>query len=175
MTGAAAYVHPKAHVDGATLGAGTRVWQFASVIRGARLGADCTVAAAATLDGCSLGDRVIVCPGVFCVPGVLVGDDVFIGPNVTFCNDAWPAVGKDGFDLKRLQQGEWTIILKDGAAIGANAVVLPGVVIGEGAMVAAGAVVRADVPANQLLKRDGSLSEITAAMRANRMRPCFTS
>lgn len=150
-----AYVHPKAHVDGATIGPRTRVWQFASVIRGARLGEDCNVASAATLDGCHFGDRVIVCQGVAAGPGFLIGNDVFIGPNVTLCNDAWPRVDKAGFDAQRLRAGAWTIVVGDGASIGANAVILPGVTIGAGAMVAAGAVVDRPVPDRHLWRRDG--------------------
>lgn len=170
-----AFVHPKAHVEGAHLGARTKVWQFASVIRGARLGADCTVASAATLDGCRFGDRVIVCQGVAAGPGFLVGDDVFVGPNVTLCNDAWPQVGKDGFDMDRLRGGEWAIVIGDRASIGANAVILPGVVIGDDAMIAAGAVVAHDVPAGNLFRRDGSLRSIRAEDRWRRMRTCCTS
>ena len=40
--------------------------------------------------------------------------------------------------------------IPDGAAIGANATLLPGVCIGEGALVAAGAIVTRDVPAYML-------------------------
>lgn len=168
-----AFIHPMAHVEGVTIGPRTKVWQFASVIRGARLGADCTVACGATLDGCAFGDRVIVSHNVAAGPGFLIGDDVFIGPNVTICNDAWPRVEKDGFDASALRAGLVVIRIGDGASIGANAVILPGVKIGAGAVVAAGAVVNKDVPPNYLFGRElGWLVEITPDMRARRMRPC---
>ena len=152
-----AFVHPKAHVDGATVGARTKIWQFASVIRGTVLGDDCNVASSATLDGPKFGDRCIICQGVAMGPGFLIGDDVFIGPNVTICNDRWPRASKDGFSIASFDEGMFTVIVGSGASIGANAVVLPGVIIGDSAMIAAGAVVERDVPEATLLRRDGSM------------------
>lgn len=170
MIDPSAFIHPLAHVDGVTIGARTRVWQFASVIRGTVLGADCNVASCATLDGPVFGDRCIICQGVAMGPGFLFGSDVFVGPNVTICNDRWPIPDKAGFDLTALQRGQWAVIVRDGASIGANAVVLPGVTIGERAMVAAGAVASRDVPADHLLGRDGRLVAIVPEWRRRRMR-----
>jgi acetyltransferase-like isoleucine patch superfamily enzyme len=73
--------------------------------------------------------------------GLRIADDVFIGPNVTFCNDKYPQSGNRDF----LLQG---ITIEAGASIGANATILPGVTIGQHAMVGAGAVVTKDVPAH---------------------------
>ena len=170
-----AFVHPLAYVDEAQVGARTRIWQFASVIRGTVLGEDCNVASCATLDGPVFGDRCIICQGVAMGPGFLFGSDVFVGPNVTICNDRWPVYDKDGFDGNALRNGRWAVIVENGASIGANAVVLPGVVIGARAMVAAGAVATKNVPPDHLLKRDGSLVEIAPEWRQRRMRfikPC---
>lgn len=151
-------VHPFAHVDDTVkIGAGTRVWQFASVIRGTVLGQDCNVASGALLDGPRFGDRCIICQNVAMGPGFLFGNDCFIGPNVTICNDAFPVTSKEGFDIERFRAGFWTVVVKDGASIGANAVVLPGVTIGAGAMIAAGAVVDRSVPDRMLFTRDGKL------------------
>src|ERR1044072_273206 len=135
-----AFIHPKAHVDSATIGPRTKVWQFASVIRGAVLGADCNVASCATLDGPRFGDRCIVSQGVAMGPGFWFGNNIFVGPDVTICNDRGRRFDKKGFDVSRFDGRHWAVVVKDGAAIGANAVVLPGVVIGRNAVVAAGAV-----------------------------------
>jgi acetyltransferase-like isoleucine patch superfamily enzyme len=161
MIDPSATIHRLALVEGATIGPRTRVWQFASVIRGARLGADCNVASGATLDGPVFGDRCIISQGVAMGPGFKIGDDVFIGPNVTVCNDRWPRTYKSGFDLAKLQSGFVTVRICNWASIGANAVILPGVVIGKRAMVAAGAVVDRDVPGDHLFKRDGSVQPIS--------------
>lgn len=165
-----AFIHPKAHVEGATIGARSKVWQFASVIRGTVLGEDCQVAACANLDGPVFGDRCIISPGVMMGPGFVVGNDVFIGPNVTVCNDVWPAVHKQRFDLSAFRNGFVTVIIEDGAAIGANAVILPGVIVGRGATVAAGAVVSANVPAGRLWTRKGLALPVSGALKAERMR-----
>lgn len=165
-----AMIHPLALVEGATVGARTKVWQFASVIRGTRLGEDCNVASCATLDGPWFGDRCIISQGVAMGPGFLVGDDVFIGPNVTICNDRWPATSKDDFFPELLRGDFVTVHIKDNACIGANAVVLPGVTIGKSAVVAAGAVASVNVPDNHLLQRNGDLVKIKPEWRAKRMR-----
>lgn len=158
-------IHPLAFVDGTvTIGALTKVWQFASVIRGAVLGRECTVASNVTLDGPRFGDHCIICPGVDMGPGFLVGNDVFVGPNVVMCNDAWPRTHKTGWDRDEIEQavanGRFCVVVEDGASIGANAVIMPGVRIGNGAMIAAGAIVCRDVPAWALLTREGGLAMI---------------
>lgn len=166
-----AFVHRLALVDDTVdLGPGTKVWQFASVIRGARLGRDCTVASGALLDGPVFGDRCIISQNVAMGPGFKVGHDVFIGPNVTVCNDAWPVTSKLGFDGQRLRDGFVTVLIEDGVGIGANAVILPGVVLGAGAMIAAGAVVDRNVPPYCLWSRDGAIRPVIAAGRIKRMR-----
>jgi acetyltransferase-like isoleucine patch superfamily enzyme len=166
-----ARIHEKAEVsDDVKIGAHTRVWQFASVIRGTVLGEDCNVASGALLDGPRFGDRCIICQNVAMGPGFLFGDDCFVGPNVTICNDAWPVTSKEGFDIERFRNGFWTVIVKDGASIGANAVVLPGVTIGAGSMVAAGAVVDRNVPDHSVFTRDGQIRALPGRM-PTRMRP----
>lgn len=155
-----AEIHPKAHVENSLIGARTKVWQFASVIRRARLGEDCVVASGATLDGCRFGDRVIICQNVAAGPGFLIGDDVFIGPNSTLCNDLWPRAKKDFFDIKELRNGGAAIIIESGVSIGANSVILPGVIIGAGSMISAGSVVSRTVPDNSVYTRDGRILPI---------------
>ena len=154
-----AFIHPLAHVDGATIGARTKVWQFASITRGTVLGEDCSVSPFAMLDGSVYGDRVIISGGVMAGAGFKVGNDVFLGPNVVLCNDCWPFATKEGYRDDLLRDGEhWAVIVEDGAAIGAGAVILPGVTIGRGAVVAAGAVVERDVPAGTVCRRNGYTS-----------------
>lgn len=166
-----AFIHPKAHVEGATVGAGCKVWQFASVIRGAVLGEGCNVASCATLDGPRLGARCIVSPGVDIGPGFWIGDDVFLGPNVVLCNDAWPRVAKDGFDVSRFGFDTYSVIVGSGASIGANVVILPGVVIGARAMIAAGSRVTRNVAPGHLWT-DAKFGPIAneGARMADRMR-----
>lgn len=146
--------------DGVVLGAGTRIWQFASVIRGAVLGDHCVVGAAANIDGARLGSRCRVGHTASLHPGLLAGDEVFFGPGSIVCNDPWPRVRATDFDLKKLLDGFVCVRIGNQASIGAGAIVLPGRTIGDSAMISAGAVVEVDVPAGFLLKRTGELVEI---------------
>lgn len=155
------YIDDRAQVDDdVILGPGTKVWAFASLIRGAVMGVDCNVATGACLDGCRFGDRVRVGHNVAMGPGFLVGDNVFIGPNVTFCNDAWPRVDREGYEPEAYNEGRYAVIVEEGASIGANSVVLPGVRIGARAMIGSGSVVNSDVPADHLFLGRGRIRPI---------------
>jgi acetyltransferase-like isoleucine patch superfamily enzyme len=88
-----------------------------------------------------IGDDVSLQSMVYIPTDTVIGNKVFIGPNTVLTNDRYPPTRIGG--LKGPQ-------IRDGAAIGANATLLPGVRIGEGALVAAGAIVTRDVPAYKL-------------------------
>lgn len=102
-------------------------------------------------------------------PGFWFGDDVFVGPNVTICNDRWPTSDKAGFDAGQFKEGLITVYVYDGASIGANAVVLPGMTIGQRAVIAAGAVCNRSVPDDHLFTRDGKIIPIKPEWRQRRM------
>lgn len=158
-----AQIHPLAHVQAGTeIGARTKVWQFASVIRGSVIGEDCSIASCSIVDACRLGNRVIVSHGAFLDPGMLIEDDVFIGPHVCFCNDLWPKVSKVGWFTEDELFGPQSVIVtkvQANASIGAGAVLLPGLIIGENAMVAAGAIVTKSVGKDMIYRRDGSITD----------------
>jgi acetyltransferase-like isoleucine patch superfamily enzyme len=138
------FVHPQALCESVQIGSGTRVWAFAHVLPGARIGADCNICDHTFVESdVVVGDRVTLKSGVFLWDGLRVEDDVFIGPQATFTNDPFPR-SRQPFD------GAVTT-LRAGASIGAGAVILPGVTIGERAMVGAGAVVTKDVPADSVV------------------------
>jgi acetyltransferase-like isoleucine patch superfamily enzyme len=134
-------IHPSADVQSVDIGAGTRVWQYVVILPGARLGDDCNICSHCLIENdVVIGDRVTVKSGVQLWDGLRVGDDVFIGPNVTFTNDRHPRSGNREFE-------KLPTVLEEGCSIGAGAVILPGLRIGSAAMVGAGAVVTRDVPA----------------------------
>lgn len=128
-------VHPNA-----VIGEGTRIWQWSVVLDGAVIGSECNLNAHTLVEGgARLGDRVTLKSGVFVWRGVHLEDDVFCGPNATFTNDKRPR--------SRVEPDAWLVTrVKQGASIGAGAVILPGLTIGQGAMIGAGAVVTKDVP-----------------------------
>jgi acetyltransferase-like isoleucine patch superfamily enzyme len=118
------------------------------VREGARLGCNCIVGKGAYVDfDVQIGDDVKIQNRVSVYHGATVEDGVFIGPHACLTNDRLPrAVNPDG-SLKRAD--DWVvspILVRQGAAVGACAVVLPGVTIGRWAMVGAGSVVTRDVP-----------------------------
>jgi UDP-2-acetamido-3-amino-2,3-dideoxy-glucuronate N-acetyltransferase len=133
-------IHPSADVQSADLGAGTTVWQYCVIAKGAKIGAGCNICSHCFIeDDVVVGDRVTIKNGVQLWSGLRVEDDVFIGPNVTFTNDKWP---RSKVYPPRFER----TIVRKGASIGANATVLPGLVIGERAVIGAGAVVTRSVP-----------------------------
>lgn len=149
-------LHQPCVISNATIGPRTRIFQFASVIRDAKIGADCSIGAGAMIDGAHLGDRCRVNGNAVLSGYFEIGNDVFIGPNVAFCNDRWPSTSKAGFDLVWLAENA-SIRVHDGASIGANAVILPGVTIGADALVAAGATVTDSVPPGMVYERNGNM------------------
>src|SRR5258708_3896791 len=85
------FAHPESLIDDAEIGPRTRVWAFAHVLAGARIGADCNLCDHTLIEGgVTVGDRVTVKSGVQLWQGITIEDDVFIGPNATFTNDPFP-------------------------------------------------------------------------------------
>ena len=109
-----------------------------SVIRHATIGNGCTIHALVWIgDVVSIGEDCKVQAFAFIPDGVIIEDNVFIGPHVCFTNDKRPP--SDGVHWAKT-------LVKKGASIGAGAVILPGVTIGENAVIGAGSVVTKDVP-----------------------------
>ena len=133
-------IHDAAICESKNIGKGTNVWAFAHVLPGAVVGEDCNICDHVFIENdVVVGNRVTIKSGVQLWAGLRIGDDVFIGPNATFTNDKNPR------SKQRLEKFLQTTV-HEGASIGANATILPGVSIGRGAMVGAGAVVTHDVP-----------------------------
>ena len=139
------FQHRLAVVETLQVGAGTRVWAFAHILPGARIGRDCNICDHTFIENeVVIGDRVTVKSGVQLWDGITLEDDVFIGPNATFTNDPFPRSRHHPSKLAG-------VLVKQGASIGANATILPGLVIGARAMIGAGAVVTRDVPADTII------------------------
>lgn len=78
--------------------------------------------------------------------GITIEDDVMIGPQVNIITENHPVDPKSRKSLELK-----SVTIKRNAWIGANATILPGVIIGENSIVAAGAVVTKDVPNNTIV------------------------
>ncbi|MFO0790078.1 MAG: acyltransferase [Pirellulales bacterium] len=143
------YFHPAALVETDDVGAGTRVWAFAHVMRGARVGACCNVGDHAFVEsGAIVGNNVTLKNNVCLWAGVTLEDDVFVGPNATFTNDRYPRSPRMPEAAARYETTECWLsptVVEQGVSIGANATIVPGVRIGRYSMIAAGALVTGDV------------------------------
>lgn len=131
-----AFIHPLSDVQSKDIGEGTRIWQYCVVLSGAKIGKNCNICAHCFIENdVVIGDNVTIKCGVQIWDGMRIEDNVFIGPNATFCNDRHPISGNGAnFKLE-------PVVIRKGAMIGAGVVVLPGVEIEEGSVIGAGAVV----------------------------------
>lgn len=136
-------VHQLADVQTVNIGANTTIWQFCVILKNAVIGENCNINCNVFIENkVKIGNNVTIKPGVQIWDGITIGDNVFIGPNVTFTNDKYPVSKNSSFKLVET-------IVKDGASIGANSTILPGITIHENAVIGAGSVVTKDVPANE--------------------------
>ena len=140
-------IHPSAIVDtGAVLGENTRVWHFAHVCSGARIGAGCSLGQNVFVgNDVVMGNNVKVQNNVSVYEGVTLEDDVFCGPSCVFTNVVNPRS-----HVSRRSEFQRTLVRR-GASIGANATVVCGATLGEYCFIGAGAVVRGEVPAYALM------------------------
>jgi UDP-2-acetamido-3-amino-2,3-dideoxy-glucuronate N-acetyltransferase len=136
------FVHESAYVDdGADVGAGTKVWHFSHVMKGARIGERCVIGQNVNVDGGTvIGNNVKIQNNVSVYTGAVIEDDVFLGPSCVLTNVTNPRS-----QVNRHSLYERTT-LKRGCTIGANATIVCGVTVGRYAFVAAGSVVTKDVP-----------------------------
>jgi len=136
------FVHPTACVDlPAEIGAGTKIWHFSHVMKGARIGERCIIGQNVNVDGGAvIGNNVKIQNNVSVYAGVVIEDDVFLGPSCVLTNVSNPRSQVNRHSLYE------TTRLKRGSSVGANATIVCGVSIGRYAFIGAGSVVTKDVP-----------------------------
>lgn len=134
--------HPRAVIDTpCEIGDGTKIWHFAHICQGARIGRNC-VFGQNTMVGNNvvIGSNVKVQNNVAIYTGTTIEDDVFLGPSCVLTNVTNPRS-----QVKRHALYETTIIRR-GATVGANATIVCGITLGRYCFISAGAVVVKDVP-----------------------------
>jgi UDP-2-acetamido-3-amino-2,3-dideoxy-glucuronate N-acetyltransferase len=136
------FVHDSAYVDdGAEVGAGTKIWHFSHVMKGAWIGGRCVIGQNVNVDGgVTIGNNVKIQNNVSVYTGVVIEDDVFLGPSCVLTNVSNPRSQVNRHSLYE------TTHLKRGCTIGANATIVCGITVGRYAFVGAGSVVTKDVP-----------------------------
>lgn len=133
-------IYQNTDVQSEYIGKDTNIWQFSVVLQGARIGNNCNICAHVFIENdVTIGNNVTIKSGVQLWDGITIEDNVFIGPNATFTNELVPrSKAHDSSKLKKT-------LIKNGASIGANATILPGIVIGAYAFIGAGSVITKDV------------------------------
>lgn len=155
-TEASVFIHPLAQVDPETIiGAGTRIWQFAVVQKGARIGKNCNIGSHCYVEsGVRIGNNVTVKNGVALWDGVYLADGVFVGPYAVFTNDMYPRAqrlpeAKDRYRHMKKVLGKTRLMYA--SSIGGGAMILTGITVGKFASVGLGAVACRSIPSYALV------------------------
>jgi acetyltransferase-like isoleucine patch superfamily enzyme len=134
------YTHPTAIVESKNIKPKTRIWAFCNIQSDVIIGEDCNIGDHCSIEsGVKIGDRVTIKNGVSLWNGMTIEDDVFVGPNAVFTNDIYPR-------SKAYHKEPDLTIVKKGATIGANAVIIAGNTIGIYAIIGAGSVITKNIP-----------------------------
>ena len=137
------FVHESSYIDNDVyIGAGTKIWHFSHVQKGAQIGKNCSLGQNVNIsNNVKIGNGVKIQNNVSVYEGVELADFVFCGPSMVFTNDLSPRskYPKGSKEYKKT-------LVKYGASISANATIVCGITIGKWAMIASGAVVTIDVP-----------------------------
>ena len=137
-------IHPLSDVKSSNIGQDTNIWQYCVIFPDAKIGNNCNICAFVLIENeVEIGNNVTIKSGVQIWDGITIKDDVCIGPNVTFTNDKFPRSKTKDWILRKT-------IIEEGASIGANSTILPGIKVGKNSMIGAGSVVTKDIPDNEL-------------------------
>ena len=136
------FKHESAYVDdNCQIGDGTKIWHFAHIQSGAKIGRGCVLGQNVNIaNDVVIGDNVKIQNNVAVYTGTLIENDVFLGPSCVLTNVTNPRS-----QIKRHSLYE-KILIRRGATVGANATVVCGVTLERYSFVAAGATIAKDVP-----------------------------
>ena len=126
---------------------GTKIWhpEKSVILNGNNIGANGVIHAPVWIGKeVTIGDRVKIQAFTFIPDGVTIGNDVFIGPGVTFTNDRHPPSDRSHWGL---------VVVEDNVTIGANVTLLPGIRLGQGCFIAACVTVEQSVIADTVKHR----------------------
>lgn len=136
------FVHESSYIDeGAEIGAGTKIWHFCHVMPQTKIGEKCNIGQNVLVSsGVTIGNNVKIQNNISLYTGVIVEDDVFLGPSMVFTNVINPRS-----HVSRKDEYKKTLVQK-GSSIGANATIVCGTTLGRYCFVGAGSVVTKDIP-----------------------------
>lgn len=123
------------------IGKGSKIWHHCNLY-GCKIGNNTQIGSYSEIkESVIIGDNCRLQAFVFIPEGTKIGNNVFIGPHVTFLNDKYPTAEK-------AIKGAWNleaVVVEDNVSIGGGSVILPGVKIEKYAFIGAGSVVTKDV------------------------------
>ncbi|MFQ3575273.1 MAG: acyltransferase [Cytophagales bacterium] len=138
------FIHHLADVQSQNIGEGTRVWQFSVILGGAKIGKSCNINCHTFIENdVIIGDFTTIKSGVYVWDGIKIGNNVFVGPNVTFVNNKTPRSQQYPNKHKGAE-------IDDYVSIGANSTIMGNISIGKYALIGAGSVLTKNVPPHTL-------------------------
>ena len=141
MIHSSAYIHSTAVVEkGAEIQEHVKIWHFSHVRKGAMIGAGASLGKGVYVDvDVQIGRKARIQNGVSVFQGVRVSPWCFVGPHVIFTNDLYPRAGSRVWSIAET-------LLRQGASIGAGAIIRCGITLGAYCMIGAGAIVTKSIP-----------------------------
>lgn len=135
------FVHESSYIDdNVKIGKGTKIWHFCHILSGSVIGEGCSFGQNCVVGpNVQIGNNVKVQNNISIYEGLIIEDDVFLGPSCVLTNVTNP---RSQVNRKNLYE---KTILKRGCTIGANATIVCGITVGRYSFVSAGAVVSKDV------------------------------
>ena len=142
------FVHESAYIDQpCEIGDGTKIWHFCHIMKNSKIGTNCILGQNVNISsGVVVGDSVKIQNNLSIYAGVVIEDDVFLGPSCVLTNVTNPRS-----QIIRHGLYEKTVIRR-GATVGANATIVCGIQLGRYCFIAAGAVITKDVPDYALMQ-----------------------
>ena len=126
--------------ENVSIGSGTKIWHFSHILPNSFIGKNCSIGQNVVIGpDVKIGSNCKIQNNVSVYKGLVIEDNVFLGPSCVFTN----VINPRAF-VERKDEFKKTYV-KRGASIGANATIICGVTIGKFAVVGAGAVVTKDV------------------------------
>ena len=136
------FAHESTYIDEpCVIGRDTKIWHFSHIMRDCSIGERCNIGQNVVISpGCRIGANVKIQNNVSVYTGVILEDDVFVGPSAVFTNVINPRS-----QIRRQDEYRHTTVRR-GASIGANATIVCGHTLGQYCFVGAGSVVTRDIP-----------------------------
>jgi len=129
------------------IGKNTKIWHWTHIESGVEIKNNCIIGEKCYIGKeVKIGNNVKIQNNVNIFTGVIIEDNVFIGPGVTFTNVKKP---RSEYPIKKSDFVKTRI--KKGASIGAGAIIICGIEVGDYSFIGAGSVVTKNVCNNKLV------------------------